>query len=63
MLCLHIASVKAADIMTKIKNVVESYNTRGGLRKIKPHTSSSAVYVSGPGQKESMIFQSIIWKD
>lgn len=51
MQCLRIASVKAADITTKIKNAVESYNTERALRKIKRHTVSSAVDVSGPGQK------------
>lgn len=37
MQCLRIASVKAADITTKIQNAVESYNTERALKKIKRH--------------------------
>ncbi|KAI3791929.1 hypothetical protein L2E82_05795 [Cichorium intybus] len=43
MQCLRIASVKAADITTKIKNAVESYNTQRSLRKIKRHDPSPVV--------------------
>ncbi|KAI3823477.1 hypothetical protein L1987_04915 [Smallanthus sonchifolius] len=43
MQCLRIASVKAGDITSKIKNAVESYNTQRSLRKIKRHNPSSAV--------------------
>ncbi|CAK9151287.1 unnamed protein product [Ilex paraguariensis] len=51
MQCLRIASVKAADITSKIKNAVESYNTERALRKIKRHSSAAALDVSEPGQK------------
>ncbi|XP_063948729.1 exosome complex component RRP45A isoform X2 [Daucus carota subsp. sativus] len=51
MQCLRIASVKAGDISSKIKNAVESFNTERALRKIKRHSSSSAVEVSEPAQK------------
>lgn len=51
MQCLRIASVKAADITSKIKNAVEAFNTERALRKIKRHSSSIAVDVSGPGAK------------
>lgn len=37
MQCLRIAFVKAADITTKIKKAVDSYNTERALRKIKRH--------------------------
>ncbi|MFS8005212.1 putative ribosomal protein S5 domain 2-type [Helianthus anomalus] len=37
MQCLRIASVKAGDITSKIKDAVESYNTQRSLRKIKRH--------------------------
>lgn len=40
MQCLRIASVKAADITSKIKIAVESYNTERSLRKIKRHNPS-----------------------
>ncbi|KAI7752434.1 hypothetical protein M8C21_033272 [Ambrosia artemisiifolia] len=43
MQCLRIASVKAGDITSKIKNAVESYNTQRSLRKIKRHNPSPAV--------------------
>ncbi|XP_057479380.1 exosome complex component RRP45A-like isoform X1 [Actinidia eriantha] len=51
MQCLRIASVKAADISSKIKQSVESYNTERALRKIKRHSSSAALDVSEPGAK------------
>ncbi|KAK9273030.1 hypothetical protein L1049_017837 [Liquidambar formosana] len=51
MQCLRIASVKAADITSKIKNAVESHNTERALRKIKRHASSVALDVTGPGAK------------
>lgn len=41
MQCLRIASVKAADITSKIKTAVESYNTERQLRKIKRHPSAA----------------------
>nr|XP_043638981.1 exosome complex component RRP45A-like [Erigeron canadensis]XP_043638987.1 exosome complex component RRP45A-like [Erigeron canadensis] len=43
MQCLRIASVKAGDITSKIKNAVESYNTERSLRKIKRHNPPPAV--------------------
>ncbi|KAL6976639.1 hypothetical protein U1Q18_025426 [Sarracenia purpurea var. burkii] len=43
MQCLRIASVKAADITSKIKNAVELYNTERALRKIKRHSCSAAL--------------------
>ncbi|CAL5384843.1 unnamed protein product [Camellia sinensis] len=49
--CLRIASVKAADVTSKIKNAVESYNTERALRKIKRNSSSAALDVNGPGAK------------
>ncbi|GMP46823.1 hypothetical protein CsSME_00014838 [Camellia sinensis var. sinensis] len=49
--CLRIASVKAADVTSKIKNAVESYNTERALRKIKRHSSSAALDVNGPSAK------------
>ncbi|KAL7227194.1 hypothetical protein ACSBR1_022121 [Camellia fascicularis] len=51
MQCLRIASVKAADVTSKIKNAVESYNTERALRKIKRHSSSAALDVNEPGAK------------
>ncbi|XP_057954385.1 exosome complex component RRP45A-like isoform X2 [Malania oleifera] len=51
MQCLRIASVKAADITSKIRTAVESYNTERALRKIKRHSSSVALDVSGSGAK------------
>ncbi|KAK9269221.1 hypothetical protein L1049_000991 [Liquidambar formosana] len=51
MQCLRIASVKAADITSKIKNAVELHNTERALRKIKRHSSFVALDVSGPGAK------------
>ncbi|KAB1227606.1 Protein ECERIFERUM 7 [Morella rubra] len=47
MRCLRIAGQKAYDITTKIKNAVESYNTERALRKIKRHSSSVSLDVSG----------------
>ncbi|XP_057522913.1 exosome complex component RRP45B-like isoform X1 [Amaranthus tricolor] len=41
MQCLRIASVKAADITTKIKDAVESYNTERAYRKVKRHPSAA----------------------
>ncbi|KAA8533097.1 hypothetical protein F0562_033370 [Nyssa sinensis] len=51
MQCLRIASVKAADITSKIKNAVESYNTERALRKIRRHSSSAVLDVSEAGAK------------
>ncbi|OVA05223.1 Exoribonuclease [Macleaya cordata] len=48
MQCLRIASVKAADITSKIKSAVEAHNTERALRKIKRHSSLVAVDVNGP---------------
>jgi exosome complex component RRP45 len=48
MQCLRIASVKAGDITTKIKNAVESFCTERALRKIKRHSSSAALDVHKP---------------
>ncbi|XP_071698724.1 exosome complex component RRP45A-like [Rutidosis leptorrhynchoides] len=41
MQCLRIASVKAGDITSKLKNAVESYNTQRSLKKIKRHNPPS----------------------
>ncbi|KNA21757.1 hypothetical protein SOVF_040530 isoform B [Spinacia oleracea] len=41
MQCLRVASVKSADITTKIKEAVESYNTEKAYRKVKRHPSSA----------------------
>ncbi|XP_010667896.1 exosome complex component RRP45B isoform X3 [Beta vulgaris subsp. vulgaris] len=41
MQCLRVASVKAADITTKIKEAVESYNTERAYRKVKRHPSAA----------------------
>lgn len=49
MQCLRIAGQRAHDITTKIKNAVESYNTERALQKIKRHSSSVSLDVSGPG--------------
>ncbi|PWA79919.1 3'-5'-exoribonuclease family protein [Artemisia annua] len=43
MQCLRIASVKAGDITSKIKNAVESYNTQKAKRKVKRHNPAPAV--------------------
>ncbi|CAL9156179.1 exosome complex component RRP45A-like isoform X1 [Musa acuminata AAA Group] len=48
MQCLRIASVKAADITSKIKNAVETYNTERTLRKVKRHSSTVTQQVSVP---------------
>ncbi|XP_031121397.1 exosome complex component RRP45A-like [Ipomoea triloba] len=50
MQCLRIASIKASDITSKIKDAVESYNTERALRKIKRHRPAiAAVNVSDHG--------------
>ncbi|XP_031099458.1 exosome complex component RRP45A-like isoform X1 [Ipomoea triloba] len=50
MQCLRIASVKAGDITSKIKNAVESYSTERALRKIKRHTPATAtIDIPDPG--------------
>ncbi|KAG6512714.1 exosome complex component RRP45A-like isoform X1 [Zingiber officinale] len=46
MQCIRIASVKAADITSKLKNAVEVYNTERALRKVKRHPSKMAHQVS-----------------
>eukprot|EP00268_Persea_americana_P025892 TRINITY_DN2522_c1_g1_i5.p1 TRINITY_DN2522_c1_g1~~TRINITY_DN2522_c1_g1_i5.p1 ORF type:complete len:262 (+),score=55.79 TRINITY_DN2522_c1_g1_i5:41-787(+) len=51
MQCLRIASLKAADITSKIKNAVETYNTERALKKVKRHSSLVAVEVDGPETK------------
>ncbi|XP_073106094.1 exosome complex component RRP45A isoform X1 [Elaeis guineensis] len=48
MQCLRIASVKAADITSKIKNAVDAYNTERALRKVKRHPPSVALEVCVP---------------
>ncbi|KAI5673917.1 hypothetical protein M9H77_14281 [Catharanthus roseus] len=48
MQCLRIASVKAADITTKIKEAVELYSTERSLRKIKRHPAVAAIDVGKP---------------
>ncbi|XP_008777152.2 exosome complex component RRP45A-like [Phoenix dactylifera] len=48
MQCLRIASVKAADITSKIKDAVDAYNTERALRKVKRHPPSVALEVSVP---------------
>uniref|UniRef100_A0A7N0RI82 Protein ECERIFERUM 7 n=2 Tax=Kalanchoe fedtschenkoi TaxID=63787 RepID=A0A7N0RI82_KALFE len=45
--CLRIASVKAADMTSKIKDAVESYNTVRAFRKVKRHSAPIAVSVDG----------------
>ncbi|XP_039126332.1 exosome complex component RRP45A-like [Dioscorea cayenensis subsp. rotundata] len=45
MQCLRIASMKAADITSKIKNAVDAYNTERSLRNVKRHPSSIAIDV------------------
>ncbi|XP_052187276.1 exosome complex component RRP45A-like isoform X2 [Diospyros lotus] len=59
MQCLRIASVKAADITSKIKNAVESYNTEKALRKIKHHSSFTAFDINEPGGKQWSHNQSV----
>ncbi|XP_058070291.1 exosome complex component RRP45A-like isoform X2 [Magnolia sinica] len=51
MQCLRVASVKAADMTSKIKNAVETYNTERALRKVKRHSSLVAVDVDRPDIK------------
>ncbi|XP_010246834.1 PREDICTED: exosome complex component RRP45A-like isoform X2 [Nelumbo nucifera] len=60
MQCLRIASVKATDITSKIKNAVEAYKTESSLRKIKRHPSMVAIDVSGPESKGN---QSVLQKE
>ncbi|KAJ8490922.1 hypothetical protein OPV22_012643 [Ensete ventricosum] len=48
MQCLRIASMKAADITSKIKNAVETYNTERTLRKVKRHSLTVTHQVSVP---------------
>ncbi|KAH7681016.1 exosome complex component RRP45 protein [Dioscorea alata] len=45
MQCLRIASMKAADITSKIKSAVDAYNTERALRNVKRHPSSIAIDV------------------
>lgn len=46
--CLRIASVKAADITSKINDAVDAYNTERALRKVKRHPPSVALQVKSP---------------
>lgn len=48
MQCLRIASVKATDITSKIKNAVESYNSERALQKINRRPTTTAVNFSEP---------------
>uniref|UniRef100_A0A6V7QXP0 Protein ECERIFERUM 7 n=1 Tax=Ananas comosus var. bracteatus TaxID=296719 RepID=A0A6V7QXP0_ANACO len=48
MQCLRIASVKAADITSKIKNAVDAYNTERALQKVKRQSSSVAQNINIP---------------
>ncbi|KAF3668922.1 Protein RRP45A [Capsicum annuum] len=57
MQCLRIASVKAGDITSKIKTVVESYKTERALRMVKRHAPSNAVDVNEPDQKAKQILE------
>ncbi|XP_071709392.1 exosome complex component RRP45B-like isoform X2 [Rutidosis leptorrhynchoides] len=58
MQCLRIASVKAGDITSKIKNAVESYNTQRSLKKIKRHNPPP----SGVGQESGQQGSSYVSK-
>ncbi|KAM3281759.1 exosome complex component RRP45A [Capsicum chacoense] len=60
MQCLRIASVKAGDITSKIKTVVESYKTERALRMVKRHAPSNAVDVNEPDQKSSVFLFHLI---
>ncbi|KAF5179117.1 Exosome complex component rrp42 [Thalictrum thalictroides] len=51
MQCLRIASVKAADITTKIKEAVEVYSTERAQRKIKRHSSVVPMDINVPDTK------------
>ncbi|CAN4077170.1 unnamed protein product [Withania somnifera] len=55
--CLRIASVKAGDITSKIKTVVESYKTERALRMVKRHAPSNAVDVNEPCQRAKQILE------
>ncbi|CAH9134571.1 unnamed protein product [Cuscuta epithymum] len=62
MQCLRIASVKAGDITSKIKNSVELYCTERGLRKIKRHThATTAIDIpdSGNGEVSDLSMQNM----
>lgn len=48
MQCLRIASLKAADITSKIKNAVDAFNTERALSKVKRHSSSIEQKVNVP---------------
>ncbi|XP_042486428.1 exosome complex component RRP45A-like isoform X2 [Macadamia integrifolia] len=64
MQCLRIASVKATDITSKIKNAVESYNTERTQKKIKRHPTSVSVDVNGPDIKMRLYEeQSVVKKE
>eukprot|EP00268_Persea_americana_P025893 TRINITY_DN2522_c1_g1_i6.p1 TRINITY_DN2522_c1_g1~~TRINITY_DN2522_c1_g1_i6.p1 ORF type:complete len:457 (+),score=103.83 TRINITY_DN2522_c1_g1_i6:297-1667(+) len=51
MQCMRVASLKAADITSKIKNAVEAYNTERALKEVKQHSSSDAIEVDEPDIK------------
>ncbi|XP_004240124.2 exosome complex component RRP45A [Solanum lycopersicum] len=59
MQCLRIASVKAGDITSKIKTVVESYKTERALRMVKRHAPRNAVDVNAPGEKAKQILEGL----
>ncbi|XXG41021.1 hypothetical protein AAC387_Pa01g1585 [Persea americana] len=51
MQCMRVASLRAADLTSKIKNAVEACNTNRALKKIKRHSSSDAREVDEPDIK------------
>ncbi|PIA25313.1 hypothetical protein AQUCO_11800009v1 [Aquilegia coerulea] len=51
MQCLRIASVKAADVTTKIKDAVEVYSKERAQRKIKRHSSVVPMDINVPDTK------------
>ncbi|XXG41023.1 hypothetical protein AAC387_Pa01g1586 [Persea americana] len=51
MQCMRVASLKAANITSKIKNIVEAYNTERALKKVKQYSSSNAIEVDEPDIK------------
>ncbi|PKA58631.1 hypothetical protein AXF42_Ash008918 [Apostasia shenzhenica] len=55
--CLRLASLKAVDITSKIKNAVDSYNTERALRKVKRHSFFTAPDLNVPEivKKENQI--------
>lgn len=51
MQCMRVASLKAADITSKIRNAVETYNTERAQRNVKRHSSLVPIEVNGPDTK------------